>query len=72
MKKTTYKPYIEIMPAALLSQRKAWQKIARSLPASACLLVTNPNDTQQAQFMHSLAQSFREKGRQVIVWTVGQ
>jgi len=66
------KKYIEIFPAALLPQRAAWQGVARSLPAGACLLVTNPENQQQTQFMLELARSFRVKGWQVTIWTARQ
>jgi hypothetical protein len=62
-------PCVEIFPAALLSQRGAWQGIVHSLPASACLLVVNPRAKQQTKFMQILARFFRQKGRQVVVWS---
>jgi hypothetical protein len=33
MKQRGYKRHIEILPAALLSQRQAWQDVASGLPA---------------------------------------
>jgi hypothetical protein len=45
---------------------------ARSLPAGACLLATNLQNRQQAQFMLELARMFRETGRPVIIWTGGE
>jgi len=66
------KPFIEILPAALLSQRQAWQEKARTLPAGTCLLVVDRHKSGQTQFMQMLAQSFREKGRQVVLWNLGK
>jgi hypothetical protein len=68
MKRETRKHYIEILPAACLPQRDAWRKMARSLPAGGCLLVANPNDKGQTRVMRALAESFRRKGRRVVVW----
>jgi hypothetical protein len=68
MKKEAHKHYIEILPAACMSQRGAWQELARSLPVGACLLVTNLNDRGQTRLMQTLAQAFRRKGRRVVVW----
>lgn len=68
MRTEPYKHYIEIMPAALLSQRRAWQEKANSLPVGACLLITNSKDKQQTELMQTLSQSFREKGRLVVIW----
>ena len=66
------KPYIEILPAALLSQRQVWQKKAETLPAGTCLLVVDRHQTGQSKFMQILAQSFREKGWQVVLWNLGK
>jgi len=68
MKRETRKHYIEILPAACLPQRDAWQKMARSLPAGACLLVANPDDKMQTRLMQALAEAFRRKGRRVVLW----
>lgn len=70
MKTEPYKHYIEIFPAALLSQRWTWEKMTYGLPARACLLITNPKDKAQTKFMDKLTQLFRQKGRSVIVWKV--
>jgi hypothetical protein len=66
------KSHIEILPAALLSQRPAWKEIGQSLPAGACLLVTDAHHPQQIELMQMLAQSFREKGRRVVLWSLGR
>jgi hypothetical protein len=71
MRKRAYKHHIEILPAALLSRRRAWQGLTDSLPIGVCLLVTNPENPKQTQFMLDLTRCFREKGRQVVIWTVG-
>ena len=68
MKRETPKHYIEILPAACLPQRDTWQKLARSLPVGACLLVANRNDKGQSRLMRALAGDFRRKGRRVVVW----
>jgi hypothetical protein len=70
MRRKAYKYHIEIVPAALLPQPGAWQSLASSLPNSACLLVINPENPKQTQFMLDLSRCFREKGRQVVIWTV--
>lgn len=65
------KSHIEILPAAMLSQRQAWQQKAEALPAGTCLLVADRCKSEQMQFiMQILAQSFREKGRQVVLWNL--
>ncbi len=70
MKKRDYKHHIEILPAALLSQRRAWQGKARCLPVGACLLITDPKNKEQTALMQSLTRSFRKKGKQVFLWAV--
>ena len=70
MKRETRKHYIEILPAACLAQRGTWRKMARSLPAGACLLVANPNDKGQTRLIQVLAEAFRQKGRRALVWYV--
>jgi hypothetical protein len=70
MRRRTYKQHIEILPAALLPQRGAWQSLTRSLPTGACLLITNTENHQQTQLMLDLTRSFREKGRQVVIWSI--
>lgn len=71
MKTRKYKSYLEILPAAFLSQRHAWQGLASSLPSGACLLVADPNNREMAGVIRTLAQFFREKGRRVVIWTAG-
>lgn len=68
MKTEAYKHYIEILPAALLSQRGTWQQAARSLPVGACLLITNPKDKEQTELMRALVHPFHEKGKRVFIW----
>ena len=70
MKTEAYKHYIEILPAALLSQRRARQPITRNLPAGSCLLITNPNNKEQTKLMQTVTQSFRQQGKQVFFWTM--
>lgn len=62
------KPYIEILPAALLLQRPVWQKKAATLPSGTCLLVADRRQADQTNLMQVLAQSFRKKGWQVVIW----
>ena len=62
------KQHIEIMPAAMLPRKREWQGVAGSLPAGACLLVTDPENARQTKFMCELARSFREKGRLVFIY----
>jgi hypothetical protein len=70
MKKTSYKHYIEILPAAYLSQRRTWQPVAQSLPVGGCLLVTNPENKTQTRMMQTVIQAFRKRGKLVRVWPV--
>lgn len=72
MTKNTIKQHLEILPANLLPHRGEWQAAARSLPIGACLLVTNGENQKQTKFMLEVAQSFRKKGKKVIIWTTGQ
>jgi hypothetical protein len=58
----------EIFSGALWPQRHLWQKAIPLLPANSYLLVVNPENEKQARLMHKLAQSFRDKGRQVHIW----
>lgn len=68
MEYNSVKHHLEILPAALLHARDAWQNVARSLPTGACLIVTNPQNRQQVKFMLKLARLFRSKGKQVTIW----
>jgi hypothetical protein len=61
---------IEIMPAALLSQKDTWHPIIQALPANTCLLVSNLNHPRQNALIFRLSQSFRRKGTQVFVLSV--
>jgi hypothetical protein len=63
---------IEILPAALLPQRAAWQGVARALPADGCLLVTQPDNQPQIALMLKLTRLWRRQGRQVVLWTAGR
>lgn len=69
MRRKGYKHHIEILPAALLPRKREWQGVARSLPGSACLLVTNPEKQQQTKLLLELTRLFREMAIQVIIWT---
>jgi hypothetical protein len=70
MKTRSYKSYVEILPAALLSRRQVWQPLTHALPAGSYLLITNSKNKEQTQFMHRLTQLFRAKGKTVVVWKV--
>ena len=62
---------IEIFPAALLSQRQAWGRVARSLPSHACLLMIDAEkQPQHNRVTRQLVQAFRRRGRPVFVWAV--
>jgi hypothetical protein len=63
-----YQDHLEILPAAFLSNRKAWQNTVRSLPSGACLIVINPKNQQQVKLMLNLAWLFRSKGKKVVIW----
>ena len=58
----------EIFSGALWSQRHLWRKALPLLPANSYLLVVNPEDEKQTRLMRTLARSFRDKGRQVLIW----
>jgi hypothetical protein len=70
MKSQGHDGHIEILPAALLSKRSAWRGKARRLPAGACLLITNPKNSEQTQLMRTLTRSFRQQGKQAILWAI--
>jgi len=71
MKRNENKRYLEIMPAACLSQRKRWRQAAKALPVGGCLLVTDPRTPGQTELFQALIRCFRQKGRPVMVWNVG-
>jgi hypothetical protein len=70
MKPKGHHSHIEILPAALLSKRSAWRRQARSLPAGTCLLITNPKNIEQTELMQTLTQTFRQQGKQAILWAI--
>jgi hypothetical protein len=72
MKARTAKHYLEIMPAACLSQRSHWRQAAQSLPYGGCLLVTDSRKPKQARLFQALIPYLRQKGRSVLVWNMGQ
>lgn len=59
---------IEIYSGALWSQRQMWRDVSHLLPANACLLVIDTKNERQTQVMRRIAQSFRDSGRQVLIW----
>ena len=69
MKPQGHHGHIEILPAAL-SKRSAWPRQARRLPAGTCLLITNTNNSEQTHLMRALTQSFRQQGKQAILWAI--
>ena len=70
MKPQGLQGHIEILPAALLSKRSVRRGQARRLPAGVCLLLTNPQNSEQTQLMRTLTQSFRQQGKQAILWAM--
>ena len=70
MKPQNHHTHIEILPAALLSKRSAWRRQARGLPPGACLLITDPQNGEQTQLMRTLTRSFRQQGKQAILWAI--
>ena len=70
MKLRSHHDHIEILPAALLSKQSAWRGQARRLPAGTCLLITNPKNSEQTELMQTLTQSFRQQGKQAILWAI--
>jgi len=60
--------FIEIFPAALLSQRETWEGATHLLPTNTCLLVTDTKTKKQTEIMRLVARSFRNAGWQVLIW----
>ena len=63
-----YKKSVQIFPAALLPQRKIWERAIHLLPTNTCLLVTDTKTQKQTELMRRVAQSFRNDGWQVLIW----
>ena len=68
MRKRSSKHYIEILPAALLPKRRAWQPLADSLPEGAWLLVLPTHNNEINQVILGLAEALKEKGKRVILF----
>jgi hypothetical protein len=68
MRRKAYKHHIEILPAALLSQRKPWQAISGDLPERAWLLVLPKHSSRIHQTILALARALEEKGKRVILF----
>ena len=67
MKKRRSKHYIEVLPAALLPHRKAWQTVGESLPEGSWLLVLPTHNDEVNQVMLALAKALKEKGKRVVI-----
>jgi hypothetical protein len=67
MKKRSSKHYIDILPAALLPQRMAWQTVADGLPEGVWLLVLPKNNDETYQVFHNLARNLEKRGKGVAV-----
>jgi hypothetical protein len=68
MRKRAYKHHIEILPAAQLLQRKAWQTLGDDLPEGAWLLILPKNNNSICQIILGLAKALEEKGKRVVLW----
>jgi hypothetical protein len=62
------KKAIQLFPAAMLLQPRAWEGAVPLLPPNTCLLVTDTKTQKQTQLMRQIAQSFRDDGWQVLIW----
>ncbi|MSP12191.1 MAG: hypothetical protein EXR62_04445 [Chloroflexi bacterium] len=63
---------IEIFPAAYFWRQGAWQEVAQALPRDAWLLVLPGDNGKLRQMTLTLAGRLRERGKRVMVWTVGE
>ena len=70
MKKRENKHYLEIMPAAMLSRRRAWQGIASGMLPGGCLIVVDTKNQFQTNLAKRVARTLRQKGKQVVIWSV--
>ncbi len=58
---------IALVPASLLPKKAAYQAFANRLPPGELLVVLPPEETKQQQTLKTVAQLWRQKGRQVTV-----
>jgi len=58
---------IALVPASLLPKKAAYQAFANRLPPGELLVVLPPQETKQRQTLKTVAQLWRQKGRQVTV-----
>jgi hypothetical protein len=72
MKSQPSKLYLEILPAAMLSQRRAWQGVARNLPLGGYLIVVDTKNQFQADLARRITRTLKQKGRQVVIWLAKQ
>lgn len=68
MKQRIYNHHIEIFSGALWPQRHAWRRVVHLLPTNACLLAIDTRNEKQTQVLRQVTRSFRDKGRQVLIW----
>jgi hypothetical protein len=67
MKMRTSKHYVEIFPAALLSQRRVWQTLSDNLPEGAWLLILRKEKNEVGQVIIDLAKALEQQGKRVIL-----
>ena len=58
---------IALVPASLLPKKAAYQAFANRLPPGELLVVLPPDDTKQQQTLKTVAQLWRQQGRQATV-----
>lgn len=69
--KTTRSPRPYRNPAgSVVVKMVSLAKQGTPLAGGACLLITNPNNSEQTHLMRALIQSFRQQGKQAILWAV--
>ena len=72
MSRKENKHYLEIMPAAMLSHRRAWQGVARGMPPGGYLIVVNPKSQQQINLARRLTRNLQQEGKQIVLWFVDE
>ena len=68
MRRRIYKHHIEILPAALLLQRRVRQALSDNLPEGAWLLILPKHNSRIYQTTLDLARTLERKGKRVILW----
>ena len=67
MKLRTSKHYVEIFPAALLSQRRVWQTLSDNLLKGAWLLILPKEKNEIGQVVIDLAKALEQQSKRLIL-----